>query len=1616
MKRLLSLILILLAGYTATAQVDYQLGTKTRNTRVMKDLFVDSSLYLGLKDTLFTPARKGTVVTRPSDGMPYYWNGTRWYNMLNAGLANPAGIENTTTRLVSGNATWRGVGLIFDVTICSYYILGRHFTSPFTTKVLAASDPSLPRIDVIYLDTSGTVGVLTGVPGSSPIKPVVNPLSQLELTNVHIAAGATVPTGIFNTVVYDENVEWTSTYSGTATLTYPLNPQQGSFSARLQSTLNPFTEEYMMFTCDSIIPISNYTYMRFYVRLKTALVDDLSSIEIRIQAAGSSICTPIALRHGAYGFDRHLLNTWQMISVPISPLTPTSSGFDEIKFVAPNEVGDWHVDNVSMQSGTPPIGSQYVTSFNSRTGAVLSTETDYNAWFWGKEGDLGLDSTNFLGHRDSVDLTLKTNNQERLRISARGALGINGDFSTPRKIIQGNGANNPSNWIDAPDVVSEVVAKEHLKTWKVQKTPLDRVWVNLAWSPELRLMVCVSHGATSDGVMTSPDGVNWTARTCPAQEWRGVAWSSKLRLFAAVGGTGTGNRVMTSPDGITWTNRTSTGDYKWRSVTWSDEKEIFVAIANTTGFTDKVMTSTDGITWTARTCPDRAWSDIVYAPELDLFVASATGGIAGEKIMTSPDGITWTLRATPGDLASWEGLGYSEDLRLFVAVSYYGFLTAYPGTRVMTSPDGINWTLRSTPLDAQWLDVAWSHELGMFAAVNDSHAQGVMVSPDGINWTVQTPDQYKYWRRIIWVKELGSFVSCAYTFSLSGVGNLIMMSKPIDRHQQYVITDGRDSQTVNSNIEITKGFKLSNSSKKSNSVLTGDEYGNANWDFKTAPPSTGMIDYGVNFHSNNAFVDSTLVNNLSGATTYFNKGLVLKSASATALDDTYLSLWNYGFVAADQYSQRLTFQVLDSSTDISIGIGVRSGQVSVTNKQMTYISGVLGDSAATTAGSVTNLTGTTSTGILVNKGDFIELTSSMVALDSTTLIFRNLTTGMYKKVVRKLTTSNSTAVLGYPTIYFAKGHVRLINYSLSRPDFDYVFWGNSITAGFYASDIDSCFVGQTKKWTASSITNGAMSGACTVDFLKVKEGYNIKNKIVFLSGVFGQDPNYVIPAADSKANYQAIVNKLKANNNRVIHIDNPYRNQASWPDILALNQWLDSTYRGIDSIVSIDSLLTYPTDFHDVAHLNNLGNTKIASLIMSSLPSLFERRYTYIQNQYTAKQTAKSWVDSAKATYVESTGDGLINGYTIGRGAGNVLGNTVFGYEAGKQFTSTYSAWNTAVGYHALRLNRVKGWNTAMGLFALANYNDPDSTSLPAGNNTAFGANALRFTTLGKWNTAVGASALLNNTTGINNTAIGLGAGRGITTGSYNTIVGQFETAPFAAGLSNTVVLGDGNASIRFYSPSSTNVLFGTTTDQASSKVTIESTTQGFLIPRMTTAQRDLISTPATGLQVYNTDTKAVEWYNGYSWGNAGLQNQDTRVVAQFDVTSNDAVDDIPGLTAMVITGKTYKFEAILYTSADPAAGIRFAFGGAATATSFIASAITGYSDATNVGTPQVTALGDILGDLTTTTTAGASTRITGTITVATTGTLTVQFAQNVSDGATSSVLIGSTFTVTEIN
>ena len=109
--------------------------------------------------------------------------------------------------------------------------------------------------------------------------------------------------------------------------------------------------------------------------------------------------------------------------------------------------------------------------------------------------------------------------------------------------------------------------------------------------------------------------------------------------------------------------------------------------------------------------------------------------------------------------------------------------------------------------------------------------------------------------------------------------------------------------------------------------------------------------------------------------------------------------------------------------------------------------------------------------------------------------------------------------------------------------------------------------------------------------------------------------------------------------------------------------------------------------------------------------------------------------------------DQVVNGVTVGRGAGGV-------------------ATNTAVGANALS----GGSQTGTSVVAIG-YN-AGKTLTTGVDSVAVGANALQFATTGSSNVGVGQAALYQTTSGSYNSAYGTGALQNNTTASYNTAIG----------------------------------------------------------------------------------------------------------------------------------------------------------------------------------------------------------------------------------------------------
>ncbi len=364
-------------------------------------------------------------------------------------------------------------------------------------------------------------------------------------------------------------------------------------------------------------------------------------------------------------------------------------------------------------------------------------------------------------------------------------------------------------------------------TWTSRTSGTDDAWSSVTYGNGIFVAVACGDNATvcngtlsnANRVMTSPDGITWTARIAnPQKPYKSVTYGNGLFVAVASG------TVMTSPDGITWTSRTAAANIAWQSVTYANG--LLVAVS-TTGTGNRVMTSLDGITWTSRTsATDNNWSSVIYGN--GLFVAVASTG-TGDRVMTAPgidadvgsalaaqdtsfanttsDSVqlrmnlgvatktwqagdiaqsklslqyglrtggsctgsetyydvgtaAWVAQTTPAD-NSWTSVAYGNGL--FVAVAASGI-----GNRVMTSPDGITWTTRTSAADNNWQSVTYGN--GLFVAVSSTGGSRVMTSPDGITWTARTATALNTWQSVTYGN--GLFVAV----NSSSTGNRVMTS------------------------------------------------------------------------------------------------------------------------------------------------------------------------------------------------------------------------------------------------------------------------------------------------------------------------------------------------------------------------------------------------------------------------------------------------------------------------------------------------------------------------------------------------------------------------------------------------------------------------------------------------------------------------------------------------------------------------------------------------------------------------------------------------------------------------------------------------------------------------
>ena len=99
---------------------------------------------------------------------------------------------------------------------------------------------------------------------------------------------------------------------------------------------------------------------------------------------------------------------------------------------------------------------------------------------------------------------------------------------------------------------------------------------------------------------------------------------------------------------------------------------------------------------------------------------------------------------------------------------------------------------------------------------------------------------------------------------------------------------------------------------------------------------------------------------------------------------------------------------------------------------------------------------------------------------------------------------------------------------------------------------------------------------------------------------------------------------------------------------------------------------------------------------------------------------------------------------------------------------------------------------------------------------------------------------------------------------------------------------------------SQNNVGINTSTPDPSAILHLESTTQGLLVTRLSTTQRDAIVSPATGLIIYNTDFNQEEIYNGTCWIPSYLKTCNDCAIDFTVAQSTYAIDRVNNMSVTI--------------------------------------------------------------------------------------------------------------------
>lgn len=291
-------------------------------------------------------------------------------NWQDTEVADTSGV--TETAALSGSYIMRGGGtayvsaLSMRISASEYVIQGTKYAAPEQTVTAATADGSFDRIDVVVANTNGEYAIITGTASASPVRPEIDPSTQVELTFFLVPAGTTT-INIVTTNIYTDGAEYATSKSGTPiTLQSTSDPDTGTYCiSGIAATAN----NYFQFQAPATLDPNNFDNLVF--RLKpTAAWPSTRKIAVTLRSGNNQKGTTVMVGAGTFGFDPALLQ-YQQVVIPMSAFSAGGVLFNQIRFtvIGTGATIGFRADNFVFQSGIAP----------TNTPEAIRWRGDYNA-------------------------------------------------------------------------------------------------------------------------------------------------------------------------------------------------------------------------------------------------------------------------------------------------------------------------------------------------------------------------------------------------------------------------------------------------------------------------------------------------------------------------------------------------------------------------------------------------------------------------------------------------------------------------------------------------------------------------------------------------------------------------------------------------------------------------------------------------------------------------------------------------------------------------------------------------------------------------------------------------------------------------------------------------------------------------------------------------------------------------------------------------------------------------------------------------------------------------------------------------------------------------------------